>query len=372
MSRITAGLVAGLALGLAVAGAGPLGAAEKTVPEGALSRQFPWGTFKLAPRIADKLRAGEKPNVVVDIEGTGIPIQGAEMRIGMKRGCDQAEKDGMAAECRLTGPVTPDTARQLSELETLLNAGQVDCLAIQPPLPNQFTGIINKYADAGVPVFTLNIDAPKAKRFAFYALNEKQAGTINGRATAELVKQRGIAVDRIAMGSGAPDQPWAQERMTGFEAGYRQVFPDAKFFNDAKHGIPTGKNFTTQEVLNSVTPFLTANPDITLFFHTDQGVEGVGNVIRNLNLAGKVFTSGFNVSGPILDSIAAGTTLVTIDQGFDYQAQAPVEQCARFLAKGEVPADPLQYLKPIVITKAGGEGEITVDDAKERLRQASK
>lgn len=58
------------------------------------------------------------------------------MRIGMKRGCDKAAAEGRAAECRLTGPVQPDTAKQLSELETLLSAGQVDCLAIQPPLPN--------------------------------------------------------------------------------------------------------------------------------------------------------------------------------------------------------------------------------------------
>ncbi len=340
-----------------------------TVPDGAKSRTMPWGEFKLAPRIVKKLEAGETANIVVGIEGTGLPIQGAEMRIGTKKGCENANK-ALSAECRMVGPVNPDTAKQLSELETLLNSGQVDCLALQPPLPNQFTGIINKYADAGIPVFTLNIDAPKAKRFAFYALNEVQAGKINGETTARLIKEKGVQVNKIAMGSGAPDQPWAQARMEGFMEGYKSVFPDAKFFNDVKSGIPTGKNFTTQEVLNSVTPFLTANPDVTLFFHTDQGIEGVGNVIRNLKLNGKVYASGFNVSGAILDSIGEGTTLVTIDQGFDNQAQAPVEQCAQFLAKGETPADPMQFLRPIVITQAGGENELTVDAGRERLKAA--
>ncbi|SHO67685.1 ribose transport system substrate-binding protein [Pseudoxanthobacter soli DSM 19599] len=363
--------MAGVAFIAGVSGTGPSAyAAEKTVPEAAKTHQMPWGEFKLAPRIVKKIEAGEKVNIIVDIEGTGIPIQGAEMRIGTKKGCDAANKE-LSAECRLVGPVNPDTTKQLAELETLLNSGQVDCLALQPPLPNQFTGIINKYAAAGIPVFTLNIDAPKAKRFAFYALNEVQAGTINGEATAKLIKEKGIKVDQIAMGSGAPDQPWAQSRMEGFMAGYKSVFPDAKFFNDAKSGIPTGKNFTTQEVLNSVTPFLTAHPDVTLFFHTDQGVEGVGNVIRNLKLNGKVFTSGFNVSGAILDAIADGTTLVTIDQGFDNQAQAPVEQCAKYLATGETPADPLQYLRPIVITKAGGQDELSVEAGRERLKAAS-
>ncbi|WP_137113398.1 sugar ABC transporter substrate-binding protein [Mesorhizobium sp. GR13] len=360
----------GLLLAAGAAGLAPASAEGITVPDNAKVRQMPWGEFKLAPRIVEKLAAGEKANIVVGLEGTGIPIQGAEMRMGMARGCENANKE-LPAECRMVGPVNPDTSRQLSELETILNSGQVDCLALQPPLPNQFTGIMNKYADAGIPVFAINIDAPKSKRFAYYALNEEQAGKINGEATAKLVKEQGIEVKQVAMGSGAPDQPWAQSRMRGFIEGYKSVFPDAKFFNDDKSGLPTGKNFTTQEVLNSVTPFLTANPDVTLFFHTDQGVEGVGNVIRNLNLTGKVFTSGFNVSGPILDAIANGTTLVTIDQGFDNQAQAPVEQCARFLAKGDAPADPLQYLLPIVITKAGGEGQITVDNGRDRLKAAS-
>lgn len=365
---VTAAAIALTAVaGLAV---NPALAEEKTVPDKVQSREFSWGTFKLAPRIIEKLKAGEKPNVVVDIEGTGIPIQGAEMRIGMQRGCDNAAAAGTPVNCRITGPVNPNTSQQLAELETLLNSAQVDCLAIQPPLPNQFINIINKYVDAGIPVYTLNIDAANAKRFAFYALNEVNAGEINGEATAQLIKKNGVQVNEIAMGSGAPDQPWAQSRMEGFITGYKKVFPDAKFFNDAKSGIPTGKNFTTQEVLNSVTPFLTANPQITLFFHTDQGVEGVGNVIRNLNLTGKVYTSGFNVSGPILDAIDGGTTLVTIDQGFDYQAQAPVEQCAKFLATGETPDDPLQHLRPIVITKAGGENQIDTQEGRERLKRA--
>jgi ABC-type sugar transport system substrate-binding protein len=364
-------LAIGVGLAAGVSGASMSAhAADKSVPDAVKTHQMPWGEFKLAPRIVKKLEAGETANIVVGIEGTGIPIQGAEMRIGTKKGCETANKE-LSADCRMVGPVNPDTARQLSELETLLNSGQVDCLALQPPLPNQFTGVINKYADAGIPVFTLNIDAPKAKRFAFYALNEVQAGTINGEATAKLIKAKNIQVNEIAMGSGAPDQPWAQARMEGFMAGYKSVFPDAKFFNDVKSGIPTGKNFTTQEVLNSVTPFLTAHPEITVFFHTDQGVEGVGNVIRNLKLNGKVFASGFNVSGAILNAIGDGTTLVTIDQGFDNQAQAPVEQCAKYLATGETPADPLQYLRPIVITQAGGETELSVDAGRERLKQAA-
>lgn len=329
-----------------------------------------FGDFKVAERIKSRITSGQPVRVVLDVAGTGIPIQGPAMRIGMERGCE-AEQLTLKSECRNVGPVNPNPAQQLSELETLLNSGEVDCLALQPPLPSQFNNIVNRYADAGIPVFTLNIDTPNAKRIAHFALNEEQAGEINGKATAELIKAKGVKVDTVAMGSGAPDQPWAQSRMKGFAAGYTSIFPDAKFFSDYKKALPTGKNFTTQEVLNSVTPFLTANPDVTLFFHTDQGVEGVGNIIRNQKLVGKTYTSGFNVSGPILDAIDTGATLVTIDQGFDNQAEAAVRACIRYLKDGKAPVDPLQYLSPIVITKAGGAEQITAEQAKERLRAAT-
>lgn len=367
---VIVGACGGQAASLAPAASADAGTTTKTVPPEVLSHVFPWGTFTLAPRIADKLKNGEKINTVIDIQGTALPIMGAEMRIGMQRGCDK-EQGRLAMECRLTGPVTTDSKAQLAELETLLNGNQVDCLGIQSPLPDQYVDIINKYVAAGVPVFTLNNDVPNANRFAFYALSEKAAGTVNGKQTADLIKQAGYKIDTIAMGSGQPAGPWAQNRMAGFEEGYKSVFPDAKFFNDSKSGIPTGDNFTTQEVLNSVGPFLRAHPEVNLFFHTDQGVEGVGLIIDKQNLAGKTWTSGFNVSGPILDSIDAGNTLVTIDQGFDNQAEAPVSACVDYLTTGKVPADPLQYLDPIVITKDGGDGLQNTTEARERLKQAT-
>lgn len=348
----------------------PAAAQEKTVPEAVMSHSFPWGQFKLSPRIAEKLKTGASLNIVIQVAGTGVPISGAQFKFGTDRGCEAAKAAGLNAKCRLVGPVNPDPAQQINELETLLNSDQVDCLGVQAPLPNQFNAIINRYVDAGIPAVTLNNDAAKSKRFAFSALNEVDAGRFNGEATAKLVKELGIKVNEIALGSGGPDEPWAQGRMQGFQEGFKTAFPDAKFFNDYKSGLPTSRNYTTAEVIDSVTPFLTGNPDVNLFFHTDQGVEGVARVIKNLGLDGKSYTSGFNVSGAILDDISSGRTLVTIDQGFDNQSEAAVKQCVAYLTKGDVPSDPLQYLKPIVITKAGGEGMISVEEAKARLAAA--
>jgi len=360
-----------LAVGVAACGstASPGGGGgTSAIADAAKTHTFPWGTFKLAQRIIDKAASGQALNVVINNQGVAIPVFGAEQKIGTDRGC-AANQAKLKIACRLTGPASTDATAQLAELETLLSSGQVDCLGIESPTPDAFVDIINKYVAAGVPVYTQNTDVPNSNRFAFFALNERASGNADGVATANLVKAKGYTIDTIGMGSGGPEAPWAQDRMGGFEAGYKTVFPDAKFAQEEKTGLPTGKDYTTEEVVSSVGPYLTGNPNVNLFFHTDQGVEGVGLVIKDKNLSGKVWTSGFNVTLQILDLMDAGIILVTINQGFDNQAEAAVNACVNYLTKGDTPADPLAYLQPIIITKDGGTGQQTSADARTHLKQ---
>jgi ribose transport system substrate-binding protein len=360
-----------LAVGVAACGsaASPgAGGGTSKIADAAKTHTFSWGTFKLAQRIIDKAASGQALNVVVNNQGVAIPVFGAEQKIGTDRGC-AADQAKLKIACRLTGPASTDATAQLAELETLLSSGQVDCLGIESPTPDAFVDIINKYVAAGVPVYTQNTDVPNSNRFAFFALNERASGNADGVATANLVKSKGYTIDTIGMGSGGPEAPWAQDRMGGFEAGYKTVFPDAKFAQEEKTGLPTGKDYTTEEVVSSVGPYLTGNPNVNLFFHTDQGVEGVGLVIKDKNLTGKVWTSGFNVTLQILDLMDAGIILVTINQGFDNQAEAAVNACVNYLTTGDTPADPLAYLQPIIITKDGGTGQQTSADARTHLKQ---
>jgi len=344
--------------------------AGKSVPSAVLSHQFSWGTFHLANRIVQKLTSGQQVNIVVDNQGTGIPVFGKEQLNGTNAGCSDIQHE-LSAACQLAGPPTTDNTAQLAGLQTMLSSGQVDCLALEAPEPGPFVNIVNQYIAAGVPVFTENADVPDSHRFAFYALNETAVGVLNGKTTAQVVQQENLPITGIAVGSGSVTGPWAQDRMNGFEQGYKEVFPNAKFFNSATNALETGLDFTNTEVVDSVGPFLKGNPSVNLFFHTDQGVEGVALAIKQDGLTGKVWTSGYNVDAAILASIQAGTTLVTVDQGFDTQARDAVNACANYLAKGQVPANPLAYTQPYIITKAGGPGLQSVAQAEARLSAAS-
>lgn len=337
--------------------------------EHARSVDFDWGTFVLSDRIVQRLDAGEPIRIVSSYQGTGIPVAGAQNLDGLMRACEE-NQGRLPLECRLVGPATTDFPAQLAELETLLNSNQVDCLVLQSGEPNAFASVVNKYVDAGIPVFTQNGDVADSKRFAYFALNEVDAARANAEVTIEVAKERGIDIMKVAMGSGNPTAPWAQGRLQGFQEGMESGLGDVEFFNDADNGLPTGANYTVDEVISSVGPFLSANPDVNLFFHTDQGVEGVAQVISSSGLSGKVWTSGFNVSKPILDQIEAGDTLVTIDQGFDNQAAAAATACVDFLSAGTLPAEELAYLDPIVVTKTGTAGSMTADEARARLEAA--
>lgn len=367
--RTTRRAVTALSATALIAGAlisGPVHA-QGGVNEGAKTHEFPWGTFNLSQRVIDKAAAGEPLNIVVSTIGMAIPVYGVEQQIGVDRGCEANGGRGLAIQCRLVGPASTDATAQLAELQTLLTSDQIDCLGFSSPAPDSFVDIANQYVDAGIPVFTQNTDVPNSKRFAFFALNERDAGAVNGRVTAEIVQAKGLPIGGIGMGSGGPEQQWAQDRMGGFQAGYTEAIPAADFRVDEKTGLPTGQGYTIPEVIASVGPYMTANSDVNLFFHTDQGVEGVGTVIRDQGLAGKAWTSGFNVSQGILDMIDQDIVLVTINQGFDNQAEAAVRACVDYLADNSVPEDPLAYLDPVVITKDGGEGRQSAAEARDHL-----
>ena len=326
---------------------------------------FSWGTFKLAKRIIDKAASGEPLNLIMDNQGTAIPISGPEHTLGTAEACAK-NKARLPIVCRVAGPPLTNNAAQISELETLLASGQVDCLGIQAAGTDQFVPLINKFIAAGVPVFGFGSDNPSSERFAFFSQNEYDAGYANGVATAQAVKTNNLPIKEIAMGSGQPSGTWAQDRSRGFTDGYKSVIPDAQFAMNYKNDLPTGSSYTTQGVISTVQPYLLANPNVNLFFHTDQGVEGVGDAITNLGLVGKAWASGFNADPAQLDMVDKGIILTDMGAGFNLQDEQAITSCVNFFLNGTVPPQ-ISYYSAYVITKDGANGTHSVAEAKKTV-----
>jgi ribose transport system substrate-binding protein len=318
-----------LGFGIAFITSGAL-AASGAVRNPPSTVKFQWGDFTLSPRIAAKVSSNQKLNYVLSIEGTGIPIFGPAMSTGWERG---AKAGG--ANAQVIGPITTDIPTQISQITSLLQANQIDCLGFEAHSPGPYVGVINKAMSEGVPVFGINADSPNSHRISFFALNEEKAGELAGRLTGQIIKSRHLKITKAALESGAPEGPYAIKRMTGFMKGLHSVVPSITFANSITTAVKTLYDFPT--VYSTTRAYITGHPDVQLIFHTDQGVETVGKVIKDLKLTGKVWAVGFNTSPTILDEIVHDQILVTIGQQWNKQAEAGANACTQFIHNGTVP-----------------------------------
>ena len=297
--------------------------------------ELPWGTFTLADSIADKLANDGEFNFVLSIEGTAIPIFGAAMDEGWSRGSGEvAAEHGVDISARTIGPLQTDIPAQVAEIDSLIDAGQIDCLAFEAHEPGPYVDIIAKAVDAGIPVFGVNADSPDSKRFAFYALDELSAGTLAGTLTGEWAVANGIALEKAGLLTGSVEGPWAQNRMKGFIAGISAVLPDLEFVNGPNTDIES-QGWDPPQQYAASEAWILGHPDVDIIFHTDQGVEFVAKVIADQGLAGDMYTSGFNMNPAIADFIREGIVVVTMVQGFSNQAYNGAKACGDFMFKGE-------------------------------------
>lgn len=295
-----------------------------------------WGTFKLSSKIADKLKAKNPINVVLSMQGQTTPIYGPQYKYGLPLGIRDGEKTyGIKLSGKLIGPVTGgDSAQQVSQIESLAAAGQIDCLALDGGGNPAFSRVINKLANQGVPVFTTGTDVADAHRLGTFHTDWAYEGRLAAKATADYFSVKGVPLKTVAMTSGAVDQIWAQTRMQAFHSELQKLVPGVKFLNTPKTALMTG--FSPTDVYSKVRSFMTGNPEVQVVYQTDTGGATVDKVISDLKRKGSIFTVGHNVSLPLLDGIQQGFQIATLSQDYPAQAGFAGRACAAFLANGKV------------------------------------
>src|ERR1700683_466933 len=84
-----------------------------------------WGTFKLADRIAAKVKAGEKINYVFSYQASGIPLFSPQFAAGFETGCKLGDAI-YPLDCASIAPVQTDANQQISQIEAKMAAGESD------------------------------------------------------------------------------------------------------------------------------------------------------------------------------------------------------------------------------------------------------
>lgn len=302
-----------------------------------------WGTFKLADRIAAKVKAGEKINYVFSYQASGIPLFSPQYAAGFDTGC-KLGNEIYPMECAAIAPVQTDPNQQVAQIEAKLAAGEIDCISIEPSTSDSVTAITNKMMDQGIPVFTVGVTS-RGHEFT----NFTQVPMLEGQTAAQIVldwmKANNKDLKVFAVSGGDPTQFWAQGRMQGFVETIKAAIPDATFVTTHENGLNV--SYDPGQTYDAYRTFLSANPEVQFIENVDIGAEHANRAIESLNRTGQVFTIGWNVSKGQLDGIEKGIQVAALDQRWSDQAAFGGPACAQFLKNGVILPN-TQTLLPIL------------------------
>ena len=307
-----------------------------------------WGTFKLADRIAAKVKAGEKLNYVFSYQASGIPLFSPQYAAGFATGCKLGNAI-TALDCSSIAPVQTDANQQISQIEAKLASGEIDCISIEPVTSDSTTAIVNKLMDQGIPVFTVGVTS-RGHEFTNFTQIPQLEGETAGKIVLDWMKANNKDLKVFAVSGGDPTQFWAAGRMKGFHEVIAKAIPDAKFVTTETNGLNV--SYDPGQTYDTYRTFLSANPDVQFIQNVDIGAEHADRAIGSLNKVGQVYTIGWNVSKGQLDGIEKGIQVAALDQRWSDQAAFGGPACAQFLKNGEILPN-TQTLLPVMKDQVG-------------------
>lgn len=323
------------------------GGGETSVPT---TVDLSWGTFELDPEIAEKVENEEPINYLFSFEASGIPGFGEQFTAGYEFGCKEGEAI-YPLHCEIVAPVQPNINQQISQVQSKLAAGQVDCLSIQPPTDTAVNALINEVSAAGIPVFAVGEENDSNALMNFTQHHETE-GEVAAETVVEWMDENNKDFKVFAISSGLPTLGWAQGRMKGFEQKILEEIPDAKF-------VTTQKNATEIPLepapgYDAAKAFLAANPDVEVFMNTDISGEPINKAIADSGRKGKTFSIAWNPTMGQLEGIENELQIATVDQRWFDQAAYGGKACATFLKTGKILPN-TQQPEPITLAKVDAE-----------------
>ncbi|MBX3384784.1 MAG: substrate-binding domain-containing protein [Phycisphaeraceae bacterium] len=230
------------------------GAAAETVKETAerAAEKTREVVNETATRVAAATSGSERKYTLgVIAKSQGNPVFQAARTGAMDAGRELGEKMGVRIDVIWRTPNNEDAQQQAQFIEQLVSAG-VDGIAVSCSDAKVLTTAINSAVDKGVQVVTFDSDAPESKRFAYYGINDVDAGRAVAR---ELIKVMGDT-GTVAILAGNQNAPNLQARVRGVREELGK-HPGVKIKDTYYHAE------TAPEAARTVQQVQNANPDIS-------------------------------------------------------------------------------------------------------------
>lgn len=301
-------------------------------------------------RIAEEL--GYKPNVIgqalartKQVCRLGVILQSAEtptmqdVSEGARRAAEELAGSGVELLLREISGL--DVEKVLEEIDRLTAQGARG-LAIAPNNAPELVERINELHKQGIPVVTLNSDAPGSRRLCFIGMDSYRAG----QTSAGLIRQMLPMGGKVFPLAGHLNNSAHNNRLNGFldtlkaeQADDLQLLPFQPCFDrdDYAHEI-------TQHVLRT-------HPDLSAIYVVSNGQLGVCQAIEEEGLKGRVRVIAYDLNAPNRKLLQSNSLSFVLDQMAFTQGYRPLQILYDYLFREKEPERELLYTDIQIRTK---------------------
>jgi len=200
-----------------------------------------------------------------------------------------------------TGPAAYDTPAQVSTFEQLISTKPAG-IVVPALQPAALTASINKALSAGIPVVTVDTDAPASNRLTYLGTENYQAGVVMGQRIVQVLGGKG----KVGL-SSVPGQYNLEQRIQGIRdsfKGHPGMLVVAIVDNKADDSAAA----------TAVAALIQAHPDLGLVASINATGAGVVAALRQTGQVGKVKAVLFDRNPAILQAVKAGIADSTLIQ----------------------------------------------------------
>lgn len=234
-----------------------------------------------------------------------------------------------------------DTAAILECIDHFLENG-VRGFAISASNEPEIRERINELHENGVPVITLNSDAPGSARLCFIGMDNYRAG----QTAAGLMRMLLPAGGKVFPLAGHLNNAAHNNRLTGFLDTLTAEHADDMI------RLPFQPCFDRDDFAYEITQhILAANPDLAGVYVAANGQLGVCNAIHDAGLTGKVRVIAFDLTPPNDSLLRQGKISILLDQNAFEQGYRPPLLLHEYLLHHRKPERELMYTDIRICTK---------------------
>jgi len=207
----------------------------------------------------------------------------------------------LKVQAEMVGPESYDAAAEKAEFQKAV-AKKPAGILVSPGNPEMLRPEIDAAVAAGIPVITIDSDAPQSQRLFFVGTNNFQAGQMGGKLLAQMLKGKGRVVFFTIAG-----QKNLEERLNGYEAAL-----------EATPGIKIAEVFDMKGdarlAFDKTTELIEKKADVNAFVSLESlsGSE-VAEVLERNKAEGKIIIA-MDTSDKTLEWIEKGRIAATIMQ----------------------------------------------------------